>query len=272
MSTAADTITTAPAMPPLNGPRQHALYDPHGNYRRGRAVIASIFPERLMRRMPTLSPMETYVIEPCEKRGDPPTRLAVYDAAQRMISPASVGNDYPEFVELPIFAEGIAKDLIYGWTGNTIGADKTDASIGVRIIEGEIPTQQETDEMMASQETFFRWLIRDADTMWAKHEFKAVQNTDIYRVALKWLGSEDREWARQIKAVTMKDCSACGQTIQGVATVCNKCSTDLVKLFLERGYEPEDEVVVREMRRAQAARASSKTIRSEVAASTDLLS
>jgi hypothetical protein len=90
---------------------------------------------------------------------------------------------------------------------------------GVFVCEAARPTAEELDAARAKRESWYRNLISEADTMWARgHSYREI--SDMHRRAALTLGIE-REWA--FVPQQMADCPACGERVKASAAVCKHC-------------------------------------------------
>lgn len=167
--------------------------------------------------------------------------LKVYDT-YTMTRNTSVESDGPEgYQPSPIFCVGVAENLLKEWAEDAPG-NASGSRPGISIIQGEKPTQSELDAMWARQTEYFRWLVKRADDYWIQGKREYI--SDDHRRALRWLGSEDRQWFQEIAEVLKKRCPACAEEINSEATKCKHCQEDLVEWYKKRGVVPKDDPAV----------------------------
>lgn len=163
--------------------------------------------------------------------------LRVYDTWTltkdlNLIGVAETYADAQSMVRSPVSCEGVAMDLLRQWAQDCPG-NASGAKPGVMVIEGDEPTQLELDGLWQTQVTYFRWLVMKADEYWITGKREYI--TEDHRRALRWLGSEDRDWFKKILAVHYKACPACAEQINIMAVQCRHCQTNLVKFWRDMG-------------------------------------
>jgi len=90
---------------------------------------------------------------------------------------------------------------------------------GVFVCAGARPTSDELAAATARRDAYYRRLIAEGDTLWARgHSFREI--SDMHRRAAIALGAE-REWAYVPERTT--DCPACGEKIKQGVAVCKHC-------------------------------------------------
>lgn len=236
----------APTIPVGNCISDEAsIFEPHPfaagrqytpNYR----TLCSIFPEALRHYMLHAGGRKEYSFLAVPKGSY--ALLRVYDTytMTRDLSRAAGAeddNDGNAQMQSPVHCDGVAADLIRVWAQDAPG-NASGARPGVMVIAGDQPTQLELNQLDETQTTYFRWLVMKADEYWITGKREYI--TDDHRRALRWLGSEDRDWYKKIHAVLLKRCPACAEEINQMATVCKYCQGNLIKFYRDAGYKPED--------------------------------
>lgn len=223
--------------------KSEAVFEPHPNmggraYIPNHVTLCSIFPERLEKYMLHAGMRKCYEIPAVEKGKY--ALLTVYDTFQVTRKFAESSEDEAEDMQRsPISCLGIATDLLRLWAQDAPG-NASGASPGIMVIQGETPTQLELDTLWAQQTEYFRWLVLKADEYWITGNRAGI--TEDHRRALRWLGSEDRDWFKKINAVMFKTCAACGEDIRLMATVCPKCQQNLIKFYKDAGITVTEDV------------------------------
>lgn len=177
--------------------------------------------------------------------------LKVYDT-YTVTRNIAVESEGPEaYQNSPISCLGVAENLLKEWAEDAPG-NASGARPGIMIIAGDTPTQTELDAMWASQTEYFRWLVKRADDYWIQGKREYISSD--HRRALRWLGSEDRDWFQEIAEVLKKRCYACAEEINTDAIVCKHCSTNLVDFCIDQGVIPpaEDAAVTKGIARKRA--------------------
>ena len=137
----------------------------------------------------------------------------------------------------PVSCHGVADDLVRAWALDAPG-NASGARPGIGILNADEPTQAELDYLWEQQTTYFRWLVMVADDYWITGRREYI--TDDHRRALRWLGSEDRDWYKKIASIQFKQCPACGEQINVQALRCKHCSVELLKFYNGMGVKDSD--------------------------------
>lgn len=223
--------------------QSEAVFEPHPNmggraYIPNHVTLCSIFPARLEKFMLHAGMRKCYFIPEVETGKY--ALLTVYDTFQVTRKFAESSEDEAEDTQRsPVSCVGIATDLLRLWAQDAPG-NASGSSPGIMVIQGSEPTQMELDTLWAQQTEYFRWLVMKADEYWIIGKREYI--TEDHRRALRWLGSEDRDWYKKINAVQFKTCPACGEDIRLMATVCPKCQENLVKFYKESGITVTEKV------------------------------
>ena len=138
-------------------------------------------------------------------------------------------NDDITFVAAPIPAAAVVDNLLKIWSQNLIGT-KGGLGPGIIIIRGPEPTPEELQEATAKQEAYFRFLIHEADGMFAHDEVNKID--DLHRLAAEWMGTHERQWVRKIEHIETQQCPACAETIRQAAKVCRFCHTNIREFLI----------------------------------------
>lgn len=208
-------------------------------------TICSIFPEELRHTMNHGGGRKEYRM-PAVPKGSY-ALLRVYDTftlTRDLSKAAAAGNDpndpnAHDMQRSPVLCYGVAGDLIRHWAQDAPG-NASGAKPGIMVLQGEKPTLFELEQLVATQTEYFRWLVMKADEFWITGKREYITND--HRRALRWLGSEDREWYKKIDTVLLKKCPACYEDINSMATVCKHCDQNLVKFYSNVGIEVTEDV------------------------------
>ncbi len=225
-------------------------------------TICSVFPEELRHIMMHAGRRKEYRL-PAVPKGNY-ALLKVYDTytlTRDLSAAAGAGDDVNDphahdMQRSPVHCSGVAGDLVRQWAQDAPG-NASGAKPGIAVIEGDVPTQLELDQLTETQTAYFRWLVMKADESWITGKRENITND--HRRALRWLGSEDRDWYRKIETVLFKRCPQCAEQINFEALGCKHCQANLLKFYRDAGYKDAeitddiDEAVAR-FYRARAAR------------------
>lgn len=223
--------------------KSESVFEPHPNmggrvYVPNNVTLCSIFPERLEKFLLHAGRYKHYEIPAVEKGKY--ALLPVYDTWTLTRKFAESSEDESDDMQRsPVSCVGIASSLLRLWAEDAPG-NASGSKPGVMVIQGEEPTQLELDQLWSSQTEYFRWLVAKGDEYWITGNRAGI--TEDHRRALRWLGSEDREWFKKINAVLFKTCAACGEDIRLMATVCPKCQQNLIKFYNDANVIVTEEV------------------------------
>jgi hypothetical protein len=144
-------------------------------------------------------------------------------------------------IDRPIMVDLVVDDLVRAFAQSQRDTD-SGACPGIMAIAGTTPTKDELAQMHAKQEAYFRKLIHQADTFLAQDKAESI--TGAHRLAAKAMGTEDREWFKEVAYRPMKTCIACDKRISFGAKKCPECNTDLLEWGAKHGVtKDQDEVV-----------------------------
>lgn len=245
MSTATLELPTVPVENCITV--EATVFEPNPNggrpYIPNNVTICSIFPDELKHYMLHAGGRKEYRM-PAVPKGSY-ALLRVYDTytiTRDLGRVAGAGNepDSPDANAMqrsPVYCFGVSQDLIRQWAQDAPG-NASGAKPGIMEIQGDVPTQFELDQLVATQTEYFRWLVMMADNYWITGKRDHI--TEDHRRALRWLGSEDRDWAKKINAVLFKECPNCAEQINEKALGCKHCNANLLKFYKDAGYKDEE--------------------------------
>jgi len=81
----------------------------------------------------------------------------------------------------------------------------------------------ELDEANRKQRNWFMFLVKVADAMWARTNGNPLSIIDDSRIAARELNMINKEWLRDIEAVELVRCKACGSLKNPLYPVCANC-------------------------------------------------
>ncbi len=139
-------------------------------------AIVSVFPGEL-RKMCRHNGTTTYVM-PKPPRGQY-SQLTVYDTQVWVRMASEQGPRYDNWVPGPVPARIVAESLVQDWAGNMLRPKRCATSIGVGIIKGSTPTNEELTKLHGGQNEMFNAFIQEANSLHISG--KAVDITDIHR-------------------------------------------------------------------------------------------
>lgn len=181
----------------------------------------------------------TFVIPPVEKGKY--ALLHVDDMySQYYMVEGNWNNGVPEPVD------GIVKDLLSEWTGNT-----TDPPPGVIAIKGSTPTQEEIDKAMAIHNSRCAALRTAAHDLWATGNRKLASQVQYKRASI-WLGYMSDPWVQTPKVTTFVSCPWCRKDIDSEAAVCPECNK-IANFDKYKELEAAQEQMMASLQKAKAA-------------------
>lgn len=174
--------------------------------------------------------------------------LRVYDTQQFVNNPMA---DPPQLEPRPITATQVGECLVREWT-RSLGSE-AGGSLGVALIGGDEPTQEELDRMAEAQTLLSKTLHNKAEQHYAERKWELIPA--LARVMTReWLGY-GAAWLPEMVVRSTKNCPACADEMASVALRCKGCGTDLPKWYAENRIPPdEDEAVVAFIERRLAAK------------------
>lgn len=128
-------------------------------------------------------------------------------------------------------ATAVADNLITRWSTSMVGT-KDGLGPGVLICKGAEPTEEEIAAVNARQQDYFRFLVNEADALFAQDNIKDI--TDTHRMAAEWMGTQDRPWCKLTVRVEMRPCPACGESIRAGYDYCKHCHTSTEEYLAKR--------------------------------------
>ena len=155
------------------------------------------------------------------KRGDKPFCLEVADAFETnrdWIQSAEQGRQVVHMA--PVDCRQIAENLVREWTGNFVDVP-AGAGLGIRIIRGGVPHQDELQEMRGELSAFCNWRFQEASRHARLNEWKEILRP-LDEICAEWIGQKPA-WAAPEKSGDIVACPACTTQISSKAAVCPNC-------------------------------------------------
>jgi len=166
-----------------------------------------------------------------------------------------VNNPERERMEpLPVPAATVAESLERSWTQ---GQRTASGKIGIRVLDPNQPLRGQVDALWADQTAYFRSLVNEADKFDQDKDRKFI--TELYRVAARWMGIENRDWCKSMEERHVKRCPACASDILAEALTCKECSTFLPEFYKVHGIPFEADTAVSDFSRRVQPAPKSKT-------------
>ena len=166
--------------------------------------------------------------------------LVVYDTQQWGMRWSESGEHEPG--PRPVPGLVVADDLVRVWARCTIAA-KDGLQLGIGVIAGDEPTEQELAHLLEQTRGTCEWLVQDGNDKTVKGEQTNI--TNIHRLAAEWLygtGAQRLPWYRRMDLQETKSCVACAETIDSSATKCKHCGTELAEYYKKYNIPPDPAV------------------------------
>lgn len=145
----------------------------------------------------------------------------------------------------PLPARVIADDLVREWNMSLSNV----GSLGLMVLPDDVEEGSDRfkailQHLTAQVREVAEWAIRQANDMYGKNKSEFITN-GFHRALARWLMDETAAraipWYNAQAVNALKECIACGNSINAKAKVCPSCSTDLLKYFKEYGHVEADD-------------------------------
>lgn len=202
-----------------------------------KSTVVSIFPLPLNERKYTLEP-GLFVMDPGSF--EKPSVLVV--------GSSSWWKDMPEdqpMLEIPVSSVQVADSVVRDYCVGMLQYEAETSSPGLFFLPGEFTPaeikRQHMNHMLRAkvkQDTYWRNLVKLADSLWARSQGNPLAIGDLMRLAAHELGIKDRPWLLDFKTEVLEACPACGQFRNNKFPVCQHCHTIVdVKRYEELGLK-----------------------------------
>jgi hypothetical protein len=208
-----------------------------GKYVADSVYIASIWPGKLnpIQKMVGAEPDDskgrctTYQLAPVPRRAKACVIEVTdgFETCRDWIQSAEQGREINNL--RPVDCKQIAANLVAEWAGGFVDSPHG-AGLGIRIISGSVPHEDELREMHNELSAFCEWSFQEAERHARLNEWREI--TATMRECAKWLG-RDRLWSEPQKSGDLVPCAACQTPISNKALVCPQCGTKLKALTPE---------------------------------------
>ena len=187
-----------------------------------KCTVVSIYPKAIHEKKHTIQP-GVFDIEPGSY--DKPSILVV--------GPSSWWKELDEnqpLLEIPQSSIQIADSVVKDYINGIYGCDMGENQPGLFYVPGEWTVDKikkekksELDEANRKQRNWFMFLVKVADAMWARTNGNPLSIIDDSRIAARELNMINKEWLRDIEAVELVRCKACGSLKNPLYPVCANC-------------------------------------------------
>jgi hypothetical protein len=150
-----------------------------------------------------------------------------------VVGPSSWWKELDEnqpLLEIPQSSIQIADSIVKDWANGIYGCDMGEQMPGIFYIPGEWNVegirkekQHLLDEANRKQRNWFQWLVKDADSGWARTNGSPRSISDDMRMAARELNLFQKEWLKDAEVVNLVRCKACGSLKNPLYPVCPNC-------------------------------------------------
>lgn len=186
-----------------------------------KTTVVSVYPKEIRQRFDTVDPPEYFV--PGGTPENPGLLVVGSGSTWQDIDP-----DRP-LIEVPLSSPVIAEAIVRDSCNTLYGADPGQAP-GLFFILGDVklPTvlkdyKAEIAKAVAKQNNWYNFLIRIADSLWARSNGNPLAISDDMRFAANQLNKMDKDWLKDFQAVEKVRCAACGSFKDPKYPICAFC-------------------------------------------------
>lgn len=150
-----------------------------------------------------------------------------------VVGPSSWWKELDEnqpLLEIPQSSIQIADSIVKDWANGIYGCDMGEQMPGLFYVTGEWDTEgilrekkQELNEANRKQRIWFQWLVKDADSGWARTNGSPRSISDDMRMAARELNLFQKEWLKDQEIVNLVRCKACGALKNPAYPICPNC-------------------------------------------------
>ena len=186
---------------------------------RAPVYVFSVYPRELVTER-TINGLTTYRIPAAKTQTD--------IAALEVRGGLSRGESAGELMDIPVWADQIAKDIV-GEFGGAVMGQASGTGPGIWISTSQVPKAEDVAEARERQRAYFTFLAEDAHQNYQKGDVRNIG--EDHRMAAKWLGMEQVPWIDKVlEQRALKECPHCYSKIDARSTVCAVCSRDIGNL------------------------------------------
>lgn len=187
-----------------------------------KCTVVSIYPVRVREVKPTIQPG---VFEIEAGTFDSPSLLVV--------GPSSWWKELDEnqpLLEIPQSSIQIADSIVKDYCNGIFGCDMGEVMPGLFYVPGEQTVEdirtkhiEELKQANRRQRSWFTFLVKAADSLWARTNGNSLAIMDQMRIAARELNLINKEWYKDNVAVELVRCKACGHLKNPDFPVCSNC-------------------------------------------------
>lgn len=188
-----------------------------------KATIVSIYPKDVIEKKCTISPGVFHI------------PAGSYEAPSiTVVGPSSWWRDIDEeqeFLEIPVSAIVVADSIVKDYCIGIFGCDMAESMPGFFYVAGEFNLEgikksfpEELPKAQTRQKNWYSFLVKAADSLWARSNGNPLAINDDMRMAAKALGlASTKDWMKDFQMVDMVRCKACGSLKNPNFPICATC-------------------------------------------------
>lgn len=187
-----------------------------------KCTVISIYPKPVHEKKYTIQP-GVFDIEPGSYE----------NPAILVVGPSSWWKEIDEnqpLLEIPQSSIQIADSIVKDYINGIYGCDMGENMPGLFYLPGALTVDRikkdhkaELDEANRKQRNWFMFLVKMADSVWARSNGNPLSIIDDCRIAARELNMINKEWLRDAEAVELVRCKACGHLKNPLYPICPNC-------------------------------------------------
>lgn len=190
-----------------------------------KSTVVSIYPKLIDEVKYTIEPGR-FVLQPGSF--ETPSLLVVGSSSWwREIDPKQ------PLLEIPQSSITVANSIVKDYCEGIFGCDMGEKMPGLFWLPGSFTVAEvkknHADKLILAktrQDNYFRELIKQADSLWARSNGNPLAISDEMRLAARELNiSANKEWMKDFRSVGLAQCPACGHLKNPQFPVCSHCNT-----------------------------------------------
>lgn len=133
-------------------------------------------------------------------------------------------------LEIPVSSIQIADSVIRDYSNGMLGCDMDGSMPGLFFLMGEINKlelkakySKELDRAKARQDTWFKILVKLANSLWARSNGNPLVISDEMRLAARNLNENQVPWLQNFEAAKLVNCKFCGGLRNEKFPICPSC-------------------------------------------------
>lgn len=133
-------------------------------------------------------------------------------------------------LEIVVSSIQMANSIVTDYANSVFGCNMADQMPGLFFTLGEhtaaevkLSYKTKLDEMKAKQDNWYRFLVKAADSMWARSNNNPIVIWDEMRQAARSLNLNDKPWLRDFQMAELIRCVFCGGMRNPAYPICPVC-------------------------------------------------